>query len=153
VQDGYSPKWQIDFAPMNFRIQPGFLSQSLGLTGLLYWRMDLWTRDPWHDVRTFFDKFDNNRPYPGDGMLVYPGEQVGVKGIVPSMRLKWLREGVEDYEYVEILKGLGQGNRALLMSKSVGRDWRNWTQDPQVLSSVRNQLGEEIEKIKTNSSL
>ncbi|MEA5571817.1 DUF4091 domain-containing protein [Calothrix sp. UHCC 0171] len=151
VQDGYSPKWQIDFAPINFRIQPGFISQSLGLTGLLYWRMDLWTSNPWHDVRTFFDKFDNNRPYPGDGMLVYPGEQVGVKGIVPSMRLKWLREGVEDYEYVEIMKRLGQEKSALLLSKSVGRDWRNWTQKPQVILSVRNRLAKGIERIKTTT--
>ncbi|MDF5707604.1 MAG: DUF4091 domain-containing protein [Nostoc sp. S4] len=147
VQDGYSPKWQIDFAPINFRIQPGFLSQSLGLTGLLYWRVDLWTRDPWNDIRTFFVKNDNNRPYPGDGMLVYPGEQVGVEGVVPSMRLKWLREGVEDYEYVEILKNLGQTKRALNISKLVGSDWRNWTQNPQVLESIRRQLGEEIERI------
>jgi Domain of unknown function (DUF4091) len=147
VQDDYSPKWQIDFAPINFRIQPGFLSQSLGLTGLLYWRVDLWTSDPWNDIHTFFDKFNNNRPYPGDGMLVYPGEQVGVKGIVPSMRLKWLREGVEDYEYVEILKRLGQKNRALELSQSVGRYWNNWTKDPQLLASVRNQLGKEIEKM------
>ncbi len=147
VQDGYSPKWQIDFAPLNFRIQPGFLSQSLGLTGLLYWRVDLWTRNPWNDINTFFVKNDNNRFYPGDGMLVYPGEQVGVKGVVPSIRLKWLREGVEDYEYVEILKNLGQTDRALKVSKLVGRDWRNWTQDPQVLESARRQLGEQIEKI------
>ena len=37
VQDPYSPKWEIDFAPINFRIQPGFINQSLHLTGLLYW--------------------------------------------------------------------------------------------------------------------
>src|SRR5262249_17698619 len=50
VQDAYSPKWEIDFDPMNFRIQPGFLSQSLNLTGILYWRADLWSADPWNDV-------------------------------------------------------------------------------------------------------
>jgi len=148
VQDNYSPKWQIDFAPINFRIQPGLLSQSLGLTGLLYWQVDRWTKDPWNDVNTFFDKFDNNRPYPGDGMLVYPGAQVGVKGIVPSMRLKWLREGVEDYEYVAILKQLGEGEQALKMIQSVARDWQNWSQDPQQLESVRRQLGETIEKLR-----
>lgn len=118
----------------HFRIQPGFLSQSLGLTGLLYWRVNLWTRDPWNNIHTFFVKNDNNRPYPGDGMLVYPGEQVGVKGVVPSMRLRCLREGVEDYEYIEILKHLGQNDRALKVSKLVGRDWRNWTQDLQSLN-------------------
>lgn len=148
VQDNYSPKWQIDFAPINFRIQPGFLSQSLGLTGLLYWQVDRWTTDPWNDVNTFFDQFDNNRPYPGDGMLVYPGTPVGVRGVVPSMRLKWLREGVEDYEYVAILKQLGQGEQALKMIQSVAIDWQHWSQDPRQLDSVRRQLGELLEKLR-----
>lgn len=147
VQDNYSPKWQIDFAPINFRIQPGFLSQSLGLTGLLYWQVDRWTNDPWNDVNTFFDRFDNNRPYPGDGMLVYPGQQVGITGIVPSMRLKWLREGVEDFEYVQILKRLGYSDRALEISRSVGQNWQTWTQDPQTLESARNLLAQEIERV------
>src|SRR5262249_41367224 len=39
VQDAYSPKWEIDYDPINFRIQPGFINQSLNLTGLLYWRV------------------------------------------------------------------------------------------------------------------
>lgn len=146
VQEGYSPKWQLDFAPMNFRIQPGFLSQSLGLTGLLYWRVDLWTQNPWRDIHTFFDRNDHNRPYPGDGMLVYPGENAGVSGIVPSMRLKWLREGVEDYEYVAILKRLGGTNRALEISRSIGRDWRHWTKDPKAVATARQQLAQEIEQ-------
>ena len=152
VQDNYSPKWQIDFAPINFRIQPGFLSQNLGLTGLLYWQVDRWTQEPWNDVNTFFDRFDNNRPYPGDGMLVYPGEQVGVRGVVPSMRLKWLREGIEDYEYVAILKQMGEGEQALKMIQAVARNWQNWSQDPQQLDSVRRQLGETIENFRKTYS-
>ena len=27
VQDAYSPKWEIDFDPINFRIQPGVSSK------------------------------------------------------------------------------------------------------------------------------
>ena len=84
VQDDYSPKWQIDFAPINYRIQPGFISQSLGLTGLLYWSVDRWTADPWNDVNTYTNK--DGWHFPGEGMLVYPGRQVGLQGVVPSMR-------------------------------------------------------------------
>ena len=97
VQDPYSPKWEIDFAPVNYRIQPGFLSQSLGITGLLYWRVDLWTASPFEDLRGY--TIDGNF-YPGEGMLVYPGQPAGFDTILPSMRLKWIREGVEDFEYV-----------------------------------------------------
>ena len=69
-QDGYSPKWQIDFAPMNFRIQPGFLSQSLGFSGLLYWRVDAWNSDTWNQVNTQGMYSTNN--YPGEGKQVNP---------------------------------------------------------------------------------
>lgn len=138
VQDDFSPKWQIDFAPINFRIQPGFLSQSLGMTGLLYWRIDLWTEQPWTDVNTYF----NGRDYlPGDGMLVYPGEPAGVNGFTPSLRLKWLREGVEDYEYVALLKARGEGEQAMRIVRSVATDWRTWTKDPNALEHARRQLG------------
>ena len=144
VQESYSPKWQIDFAPINFRIPHGFINQSLGITGVLYWRVDFWTNDPWNNVQT---SSQGGNYYPGDGMLVYPAQQVGIKGVVPSMRLKWLRDGVEDYEYIEILKRLGRGNWALEVSRSVGSDWKNWTKDPKALESARRKLGDEIEKI------
>jgi Domain of unknown function (DUF4091)/Family of unknown function (DUF6067) len=150
VQDDYSPKWQIDFAPINYRMQPGFISQSLGLTGILYWRVDLWTNDPWNDVQT---TVQGSNHYPGDGMLVYPGAAVGLSGVVPSIRLKAIREGVEDYEYVQILKNLGRGDWAIAQSQTVGRDWRNWSQDPDALAAVRQTLGEEIERITRTSNL
>ncbi len=144
--DDYSPKWLIDFEPINFRIPHGFISQSLGLTGVLYWRTDLWTGNPWEDEQTFFQ--DGNY-YPGEGMLVYPGKEVGIEGVVPSMRLKWIRDGAEDYEYINILKNLKRDDWALEVSRSVGKDWKNWTKNSEVLESARLKLGEEIEKLST----
>lgn len=141
VQDGYSPKWQIDFSPLDFRIQPGFLSQSLGLKGLLYWRVDLWTSDPWNNLRTFNN---GERWFYGDGMLVYPGAQVGVASSVASMRLKWLRDGVEDYDYVQILKRLGHGSQALTASHQAAVSWHTWTREPAVITRVRQQLAAQI---------
>jgi Domain of unknown function (DUF4091) len=146
VQDSYSPKWEIDFAPINYRIQPGFISQSLGLTGILYWRVDLWSRAPWDDMHGF--SIDGNF-YPGEGMLVYPARQVSEGSVLPSMRLKWIREGVDDYEYIAILKRLGRGGWALDRARRVGADWRNWTRDPAVLESVRHEFGDEIERLST----
>jgi hypothetical protein len=136
IQDDYSPKWQIDFSPLNFRLQPGFINQSLGLTGLLYWKADLWTADPWNDVGGY------SASYPGEGMLVYPGQQVGLAGVAPSMRLKWLRDGVEDYEYIELLKARGTGEWALEMARTVGPDWKDWTRSPEMVEETRRQLGE-----------
>ncbi len=147
VQDAYSPKWMIDFAPINFRIQPGFINESLGLNGLLYWRLDLWSSDPWNNVYT--SGFPN---YPGEGMLVYPGSTVGISGVAPSMRLKWLRDGVEDYEYIELLKQAGQGSWALQVAAGVGANWSNWTKDINVLANARQQLGQQLDTLGGGSS-
>ncbi len=142
VQDSYSPKWQIDFAPINFRIEPGFISQSLGLKGLLYWRVDLWPQDPWNEV-----DIPGYSGHPGEGMLVYPGAKVGIQGVAPSMRLKWLRDGVEDYEYVELLKKAGQGAWALQVAAEVGADWSHWTRDPNALELARQKLGDQLDQV------
>jgi hypothetical protein len=145
VQDAYSPKWEVDFDPVNFRIQPGFINQSLNLTGLLYWRIDRWNSDPWNNVNNTGAFSSAN--YPGEGMLVYPGEPVGVKGVVASMRLKWLRDGVEDYEYIQILKNLGRADLALKIARSVGPDWTHWTRDAGAIESARQQLGQAINEV------
>ena len=135
VQDSYSPKWLIDFKPMDFRIQPGMINSSLRLTGLLYWKVNGWTSSPWSNVQTF------QGGYPGDGMLVYPGAQVGMPGgAAPSMRLKWLRDGVEDYDYVHLAKRAGRGAQALAITTSVGKDWHTWTRDVRALSAARLKL-------------
>jgi hypothetical protein len=142
VQDAYSPKWLIDFDPVNFRVHPGFINQSLNLTGLLYWRIDKWPSDPWNNVNNAGTYASAN--YPGEGMLVYPGQQVGVQGVVASMRVKWLRDGVEDYDYIQILKGLGKEDVAMQIARSVGPDWTNWTRDAGALETARQKLGEAI---------
>ncbi len=146
-QDDYSPKWLIDFAPINYRIQPGFINQSLGLVGLLYWRVDWWTSDPWNNVQAW-------PGYPGEGMLVYPGAQVGLPGqVVPSLRLKYLRDGVDDYDYIELLKKAGYGDWALSLARSIGPDWTNWSRDTNALEAARLQLGARLDALNGGQSL
>jgi len=140
-QDDYSPKWLLDYAPINYRIQPGFINQTLGLNGLLYWRVDWWTSDPYNNVQAWSGM-------PGEGMLVYPGAQVGLTGqVVPSMRLKYLRDGVDDYDYVQLLKQQGQGDWALSITRTIGPDWSNWSRDPNALEAARVQLGNRLDSL------
>ncbi len=149
VQDSYSPKWEIDFAPINFRIQPGFINQSLGLSGLLYWKVDGWTSSPWTNVNNAGTYSSAN--FPGEAMLVYPGSTVGITGVAPSMRLKWIRDGVDDYDYITLLKQAGQGAFALQVAQSVGPDWTNWTRDPNAVASARQQLGQQLDALNGGS--
>lgn len=150
VQDSYSPKWEIDFAPINFRIEPGFISQSLNLTGLLYWRVDDWNSSPWTNVNNAGTFSSAN--YPGEAVLVYPGSTVGVTGVAPSMRLKWIRDGEEDYEYINLLKQAGKGTWALQIAQSVGPNWTSWTRDINALASARMQLGQELDSLGGGST-
>jgi Domain of unknown function (DUF4091) len=140
VQENYSPKWELDFLPINYRIQPGFINQSLGLTGLLYWSVVDWSPDPWENPQG-----NQNPDYPGEGILVYPGAPAGLVGVAPSMRLKYLRDGVQDYDYIQIFKNCGHADWALAESRKVGPDWTHWTRDWRLLESVRLTLGRKIE--------
>ena len=147
VEDAYSPKLEIDFSPMNFRIF-GLINQSLGLTGFLYWRVDGWLSGTgvasWDNV--FYH--ESGSTYPGEAIWVYPGEAVGMdRKVAPSMRLRWFRDGVQDYEYVELLKGLGQGDWALNQTRTVASDWTNWTRDPDAIENVHQTLAQKIEEL------
>ena len=146
TQDPFSPKWEIDYAPINFRIQAGMINQSLGLQGILYWRIDDWVNsDPWTNPYLSI----SGGMWAGEGILVYPGQKVGLPAgsVVPSMRLKELRKGVDDFEYVQILKNLGQTTWALALIKTIASDWHTWTRDPAQLETVREQLGTKIEQL------
>lgn len=96
------PKWEgttyfIDDTATAPRMHP-WLSALYGVTGILYWQTTHWgAGDPWVNTET----------YPGgngDGSLLYPGKNVGYDGPVASIRLKMLREGMEDYELLHLLR-------------------------------------------------
>lgn len=126
VQDNYAPKWEIDYSAVNWRIWPGFMNRTLGLTGFMYWAVDYWTDDPWWDVNIDLDETGQYVWPPGDGMLFYPGEQVGMPGaLIPSIRAKWARDGFEDYEYAAILAGRGQAMLADRIVDSTATGWRD----------------------------
>ena len=71
-----------------------------GVSGFLYWCTNYWikTNDPWTDVDTKTLSY----PVYGEGILVYPGEKVGIDGPVASLRLKCIRDGMEDYQLLSL---------------------------------------------------
>ena len=146
----YSPLWHLDSAPINFRIPQGWIAQSLDLTGVLIARVDTWTDNPWSEVPIYVQ---SNKDYPGVEMLFYPGDKVGLNQVVPSIRLKRLREGMEDYEYIEILKKLGSQDWAMSIVQEVGKDWKNWTKNPDTLYDARQKLGEKIHQLSSKEKI
>jgi hypothetical protein len=146
--DHYSPKWQIDFLPINYRIQAGFLNQMLGATGLLYWAVDAWPSEAsaWDNVLL---GPISGAYWPGEGILIYPGSRVGTAEPAPSMRLKYLRDGIQDYEYVELLKQSNLSSFIDAVIRPIARDWHTWTQDQSVLEAVRLEAGRELHRLSS----
>jgi len=139
VKGDNPPYWQIDFPVTSYRIAP-WLNRRYGITGLLYWSTVYWgspDRNPWDDpgfrVR-----------WNGDGFLFYPGSDAGVEGPIASMRLKNLRDGMEDYEYFVLLAQRGGGETAGRIVQEAVPTWGSWEQDPYRLLELRRQLAEAI---------
>jgi hypothetical protein len=138
VQGWRTPSWQLDFPVTNYRVLGGFLNASQGVTGLLYWAVDRWQRNPWTDP-TY------GCCYPGDGTLVYPGRPAGVAGVVPSLRLAMVRDGMDDYDYVALLRARGLGAEADRIVARAASSWSQWTSAGPVLASVRRELADLLE--------
>ena len=139
VRNDDPPYWQIDFPVLSYRIAP-WLNRRYGVTGLLYWTTVCWTgpqRNPWDDPG-FRVQFN------GEGALFYPGEDAGIDGPVASIRLKCLREGMEDYEYFTLLEKLGGKAIVDEAVRSAVPTWGAWNQDPRQLLRLREHVAAEI---------
>jgi hypothetical protein len=94
------------------RLLPWF-GYKYGAQAYEFWGVNWLTYNPykygWHSYI-----FESQAPgeeswkrYPnGDGFVIYPGKPIGQEGLVASIRLKQVREGAEDYEYLVLLKNL-----------------------------------------------
>ena len=134
-----TPFWQIDFPALNYRI-PLWIMRRYGIKGLLYWSAVYWD-GPDRDVWT--DPAFRNR-YNGEGFLFYPGTEAGIQGPVPSIRLKVLREGLEDYAYFTLLEKLGDGSFVSQEVSKIGSSWWKWDEAPEHLYQVRAELATRI---------
>ncbi|MBN2451247.1 MAG: DUF4091 domain-containing protein [Lentisphaeria bacterium] len=105
------------------RLLPHYCFQ-YGAEAYEFWGVDWLTYDPfqygWHRflIHNFGPGSDPHYVrYPnGDGFLLYPGAPIGVPGPVTSVRFEQAREGVEDYEYLFLLR------QRLEAARAAGRD-------------------------------
>jgi len=135
------PSYMIDVSPVANRIME-WMTWKYGIQGELYFStVDAYNSDgdPWHDV----NRYSGN----GDGTLFYPGRPavIGGKTQIPveSIRLKLIREGLEDYEYLHML---GSSPVAAEAVNSLVHDLYDFEHDPEKLYAVRYRMGEELSK-------
>jgi hypothetical protein len=124
----------------------------------------------WYDPETWKDTYkfgsDSDAGYffkklNGNGMLIYSGGVVpNVNGPCPSIRLKTMRNGVQEYEYMRLLSGIdGNSDRANEIvnsiiyepfgEKSIG-NLDVWSFEAKEWDQKRIQMGELIHNSKIN---
>ena len=146
-----TPWWQTDYPLLNYRV-PTWMAWGDGMKGLLYWGgLAYWreTDDPWTKAPFYTDlpSAKEGQPAPifnGDGSLVYPARAVGFDGIVPSLRLKALRDGIEDFEYLAIAERLGKAEEARQIVRALAPSFFEWEKDAAAYETARAKLAELI---------
>lgn len=137
------PSYVIDASAIQNRAME-WLSFNYDITGELYFQTTHLLDTAWTNQCDFSGN--------GDGTLFYPGKPSIIGGTtdipIESIRLKLIREGMEDYEYLKLLADLGDSNKAhALASAAFPTPYMVAATDPSTLYSVRAQLADRIEQL------
>jgi hypothetical protein len=113
-----------------------WLNFRYGFTGFLHWGWNYWTPEPVKDTQPVIDA--NTQLLPsGDAFIVYPDR--AAKSVYSSIRLETMREGIEDYELLLLLK---QRNpvAAEQLSQSAITSFTEYVRDPGEFRKIERKL-------------
>lgn len=173
----------IDHPGTELRLWP-WQSWQYGISGILIWATTWWTsptafpppqlQDPWTDPMSYQSgygekpgekKFWGN----GDGRFLYPPRmepgstnQPCLDGPVNSIRWENLRDGMEDYEYLwllrqEVEKAAAAGNQSAILQQArqllqvpaeISQDLKHFTADPAPLLKHREAVARMVETLQ-----
>jgi hypothetical protein len=136
------PSLVIDHSALRNRAMP-WVAYRFGFTGELYWET-VWAYGTQGDPWTSQWDFTGN----GDGTLFYPGlpQKIGGTTHIPieSLRLKHIRDGVEDYEYIRILESLDPSLAEATVRRLFPHAWSAGDMQPEQMLEVRRELARAI---------
>lgn len=132
------PHWHIDWPLAVYRV-PTWINRQYGITGLLYWSTVTSVIEPWCNPA-----FAHPRHYNGGGYLFYPGTPCGIEGPVGCMRLKNIRDGMEDYEYFVLLEKRAGLAAVQKIVDRIAPNWWDYSRDPAAILAARQALAELI---------
>ncbi len=125
--------------------RPGAAARAMGwlafrqrVNGELYYDMlQTWQGDPWKNVRAFAGN--------GDGTLLYPGLPDRLGGTHPfpveSVRLKLVRDGLEDREILALAQRSGLSALAERLAARLAPSVRGFERDPAPYLAAHRELG------------
>ena len=155
------------------------------IDGVLIWKANFWNsmaaypdvskpqnpyEDPMSWSRGYGEKPGTQKPWGnGDGRLIYPPctavngtpEKAVMEGPVDSLRWEMLRDGVEDYEYLAILKSQIKAKRnklsklelehyksLLMVPDSISKNLTSFTTNPETIEKRRETIAKAIVELK-----
>jgi hypothetical protein len=122
--------------------------------GLLFWCIDYWPQNPWQTTTMGAGTAGN-----GDGYLLYPRrEDDPAERFYETVRLEVLRDSIEDYDYLAILKArlatadpgteaAATGKAALAAASKVATSATEYSLDPADYAYVRGLVATAIERL------
>ena len=127
------------------------------MADFLYWAANFWTEtpNPWLDAVTFISGYLCSDGYVlnGEGSLLYPGDfvkrytgQPDVDGPVSSLRFELLREGIEDYDYLQMLRNSGKAAIADQIVNKMVIDVSTFSRNVEDLYAARKAMARELSK-------
>ncbi len=149
-----------------------WITRKFGVEGFEYYCYNLWKdgnmSGKWPAVPHSPQGFARSVTYNGDGNLFYPGPD----GPFSSMRFENIRDGIEDWESLQVLddcvavmegkikrdKSLANPETSKLMAEAkriseipeevTKKDFTSWTWEPEVLIKAHKDLGDTIDKLR-----
>jgi hypothetical protein len=61
--------------------------------------------------------------------------------------LKAIRDGIQDYEYAQMLKNQGQASYVEFVLKPIAAGWTKWSHAPGDLEGVRQKFGQQLQQL------
>ena len=132
----------------------GFAAWKYKPDGFLYYRISGWRYTKPMDIGPMIEWTPYHRP-DGDGQLIMPG----INGPMATIQFENLRDGLEDYEYLWVLRdelqtmastaaGNEEANALLTVPEGLLRSLTEYSEDPNVLREHRRTIAETIVRLK-----
>jgi hypothetical protein len=153
--------WFIEYPATDHRLVMGFMAHKFGTQGFLYYALALWRQyekapkgkegwktSPYKDfikagpLTTWTGQSWSD--YNGDGQIMYPGPD----GPLSTIRMENIRDGIEDYEYLCLLKD------AASAAKSAATGLRDtWTREAEAALEVNSALVDTLTTFSSDGNL